>query len=75
MLNRVLKNNSRKPRDLVRNMHSDSLKEGQLTLSQDKMKKGDDVVDDEDDDTVITSVSQDQVTATLWTEELHLRTQ
>jgi hypothetical protein len=36
------------------------------------MKKGDDVADD-DDDPVRTSVSQDQVIATLCTEELFLR--
>jgi hypothetical protein len=34
----------------------DSLKMGQLTVSLDKMKKGDDVPDDEDDDAVRTSV-------------------
>jgi hypothetical protein len=34
----------------------ESLKMGQLTLSLGKMKKGDDVADDEDDDAVITSV-------------------
>jgi hypothetical protein len=39
------------------------------------MKKGDEVADDEDDDAVRTSVSQDQVTATLCTEELFLITQ
>jgi hypothetical protein len=39
------------------------------------MKKGDNVADDEDDDVVRTSVSQDQVTATLCTEELFLSTQ
>jgi hypothetical protein len=54
--------------------HSDSLKMSQFTLSQGKMKKGDDVTGDEDDDAVRTSVSQDQVTATLCTEELFLRT-
>jgi hypothetical protein len=56
-----LENNSRKPRGLVRNWRSDSLKNIQLTLSQDE-KKGDEVADDEDDDDVVrTSVSQDQV--------------
>ncbi len=39
------------------------------------MKKGDDVADDEDDDAVRTSVSQDQVTVTLCPEKLFLRTQ
>jgi hypothetical protein len=41
------------------------------------MKKGDnvaDVADEEDDDAVRTSVSQDGVTATPCTEELFLRT-
>ncbi len=53
------------------NQLSDSLKKVQLTLSQGKKKKGDEVDDDEgDDDAVKTSFSQDQVTATLCTEEL-----
>jgi hypothetical protein len=39
------------------------------------MKKGEDVADYEDDDVVRTSVSQDQVTVTLCTEEWFLRTQ
>jgi hypothetical protein len=55
-----LENNSRKPMDLVKNRHSDSLIKGQLTLSQGKMKKGDDVADD-DDDAIRTSVSQDYI--------------
>jgi hypothetical protein len=55
-----LENKSRKARDLV----SDSLKKGQITLSQGKMKK-DDLADDEDDDVERTSVSRDRVTVTL----------
>jgi hypothetical protein len=39
---RELKNNSTKPRDLTEN--------GQLTLSQDKIKKGEHAADDDDDD-------------------------
>ncbi len=40
------------------------------------MKKGDDVaVEDNDDDAVRTSVSQNRETATLCTEELFIRTQ
>jgi hypothetical protein len=39
-----LENNSRKPRDLTKKMHCDSLKKGQFTLSQGMVKKGDDVV-------------------------------
>ncbi len=35
---------------------------GQLTLYHCKLKKGDDVADDEDSDVVRTCVSQDQVT-------------
>jgi hypothetical protein len=35
-----LKNNTRKPRDLDKNRHGDSLKKGQLTLSQGKIKTG-----------------------------------
>ncbi len=42
----------------------------QSTLSQGRKKKGDEVADDEDDDAVRTSMSQDRVTATLCTEEL-----
>ncbi len=68
-------NNSRKPKDLTENRISDSLKKGPLTLSQTKMKNGDDVADDDDDDAVRTSVSQDQVTLTLYIDELFLRTQ
>jgi hypothetical protein len=75
MLKGGLENNSRKPRDLVKTRHSDSLKKGQLTLSQGKMKKEDDAADDEDNDAVRTSVSPDQVTATMCTEELFLSNQ
>ncbi len=39
------------------------------------MKKGDDAANDEDDDAVRFIVSQDQVTVTLRSEELFLRTQ
>ncbi len=39
------------------------------------MKKGDDVADDEDEDAVRTSVSQDRVTAILCSVELFLRAQ
>jgi hypothetical protein len=52
MLNEELKNNYRKLRDLVKNRHSDSQEIGQLNLSQGKMKKGDDVVNDDNDDAV-----------------------
>jgi hypothetical protein len=38
------------------------------------MNKGDEVADDEDDDDVRTSVSEDRMTATLCTEELFIRT-
>jgi hypothetical protein len=69
-LNKELENNSRMPRDLVKNRHR-----AQLTLCHGKMKKGDDVAGYEDEDAVRTSVSQDRVTATLCTEELFLRTQ
>jgi hypothetical protein len=56
----------------LENWHSDSPKKVQLTLSQGK-KKGDEVADDEDDDDAVrTSVSQDQVTVTLCTDELFL---
>jgi hypothetical protein len=53
-----LENNSRKPTDLVKNRHSDSLKNSQLTLSNAIMKNGDVLVDaaaaDDDDDEVRT---------------------
>ncbi len=62
--------------DLTKSRHSDSLKKSQLTLSQGMMKKGDIiVVADDDDDEVRSSVLKNQVTATLCTEELFLRTQ
>jgi hypothetical protein len=67
MLMGELENNFRKSRDLVKNRHSDSLKKGQIAISQGKMKKGDLVADDEDDD-VRTGVSP-----TLLTKELFLR--
>jgi hypothetical protein len=71
---RELENNSEKPRDLTENKHSDRLKKGPLSLSLGKMKKGDGVANNEDDDAVRTIVSQDQVTVTLCTEEFFLRT-
>jgi hypothetical protein len=58
----------------MENRHGDSLRKCQLTHTEDKMKKGDDVADDEDDDGVGTSMSQEQVTVTLCTEELFLST-
>ncbi len=70
-----LENNSRKPRDLVRDRHSDSLNRVQLSLSKGKMNKGDEVADDKDYDAVRTGVSQDRVTAKLCTEEFFLSTQ
>jgi hypothetical protein len=48
----------RKPRSLTKNRHNDSLKKGQLTLSQGMVKKGDDFAVDDDDDMVRTSVSE-----------------
>jgi hypothetical protein len=68
MLKGKLENN------LTKNRYSDSLKMGQLTLSQSKMRKGNDVVDEDDIDAVSTCVSQDQVTSTLHSDELFLRT-
>ncbi len=73
MLKGELEKNCRKPRGLVKNRHSASLKKGELILFQGEMEKGDDVADD--DDVMRTSVSQDSVTATLCTEELFLRIQ
>ncbi len=51
-------NNSRMPRDLTKNRHSDSLKMGQLTLYQGMVKKEEVVVVDDYDDAVRTSVSK-----------------
>jgi hypothetical protein len=70
-----LENISRKPRDLTKNRHSDSLKKGELTLSQGMIKKGDDVKVDDSHNAVRTSVLQNRVTATLCTKELFLQTQ
>jgi hypothetical protein len=53
-------NNSRKSRDLTENWHSDSLKKCKFTHSQGKMKKGDAVADDDNDDVVRASVSQNE---------------
>ncbi len=47
------------------NRHSESLKKGQLTLSQGMVKTGDDIAVDDDDDALKTSKSQYQVTAKL----------
>ncbi len=47
----------------------------QLTLSQGKKKKGDEVADDEDDDGVRPSASQDKITVRLCTEKMFLSTQ
>jgi hypothetical protein len=55
-----VKNNSRKPRDLTKNSNSDSLKKGQLF--QEMMKRGNDAANDDDEDAVKTSVSQNPVT-------------
>jgi hypothetical protein len=60
MLKGDLENNSRKPRELVKNRLVTAWKKGQFTLSQGKIKNGDDVADDNDDDVVRTNVSQDQ---------------
>jgi hypothetical protein len=61
-----LVNKSRKPRDPTKNRHIDSLKTGQLTLSQGVVKKGDDVAFD-DDDGGQRIVSQDSVYIALST--------
>jgi hypothetical protein len=74
MLQRELENNSRKPRDLVKNRRADSLKKWSNFFLGIK-KKEYDVADDKDEVDVITRVSLDRVTATLCTEKLFLRTQ
>jgi predicted transcriptional regulator len=58
-----LENNSRKPSYLTKNWQSDSIKKGQLKLSRGKMKKEDDVADDDNDGAVRNSVSKDRVIA------------
>ncbi len=74
--NGKVENNSRKPRDLLKNLHRDSLKKSEVTLSQGMLKKGEVNVDADadDDDEVRTSVLQNHVTATLCTEEFFLST-
>ncbi len=58
------------PRDLFGKLaYWPPQKKVQLALSKSKNKKGDRVADDEDDDAVRSSVSQDQVAATLCTED------
>ncbi len=74
MLKGELENNSRNPRYKSDNWHIDSQEKVQLTLSQGK-KKGDEVKDEDDDDAERTSVSQDRVTAKLYSEELFPWTQ
>ncbi len=64
---------TRQPRVLLMNKQNASLKKSQFTLSQGMLKKGDD--DDEVNDEVRSSASQNRVTATLCTEEFFLRTQ
>jgi hypothetical protein len=59
----------------LENWQSDCLKKVQLTLFQGKKKKRDDVDDKDDNDAVITNVSQDKVTVTLCTEKVFLSTQ
>jgi hypothetical protein len=67
MLKEELESSSKTPRDQTINRHSGSLKKGQLTLSQGRMKMRDDVADDDD-------VVRTNVTAPLCTEELFFRT-
>ncbi len=56
-----MENNSREPRDLTKNQHSDSLKQDQLSLFQGILKKGYDVAVCDVDNVVRTSGSQNQV--------------
>ncbi len=53
----------------MENWNFDGQKKVQLTLSRGKMKKSDEVEDEDDVDVVNTSVSQDRKTATLSTED------
>ncbi len=74
MLKWESENDSRWPRDLLKNGQGDSPKKSQLSLSQGMLKRGDD--DDVVDDEVRTTVpSQNHATATLSTEQSFLRTQ
>jgi hypothetical protein len=52
-----LEKNCRKPRDLVKNRHSASLKKGELILFQGEMKKGEDIADDDDVNQCVTRLS------------------
>jgi hypothetical protein len=53
-----LENKSKKPRDLTKNRHSDSLKKVNLLASKGMLKKGDDDAVGDDDDAVRTRFSQ-----------------
>ncbi len=75
MLKGEFENNSRMPRDQVKKWHSNSLKKFNLLFLRVRRRKGDKIADDEDDDAVKTSVSQDRVTAVLCAKELFLSTQ
>jgi hypothetical protein len=52
MLPGKLENNSGKPRDLLKNRQSDSLKKSPLTLSKEMMKNGDVIIEADYDDEV-----------------------
>jgi hypothetical protein len=75
MIKGEAENNSSKPRDLLENRHSDSLKNRQLTFSLGMLKKGDVDNNADDDDKVSTSGSGNLATEILSTEEFFLRTQ
>jgi hypothetical protein len=70
-----LENKSSKPKDQLKNRHSDSLKKSKLTLSQEMIKKVDVIADADNDDEVRTSVLQNYATATRSYEEFFLKTQ
>jgi hypothetical protein len=55
------KTNPWKPREILKNRRSDSLKKSQLPLPQGMLKKGDAVDDADDDDEVRISESQNSV--------------
>jgi hypothetical protein len=64
MLKKESENDSKKPRDLLKNRHSGSLNKSHLTLSQGMLKKGNVNSDADDYDEVRTSASQNHATVT-----------
>ncbi len=70
-----MEDNSKKPRDLLKNRNGDGLKKNQLSLFQGMTKKAEVIIVADNDDELRTSVSENPATATLCTEEFFVRTQ